>query len=237
VGFPKAESRASVLAFLVDLLFPLFRDISLREKAERFPRRSAFVVPCGNSREGGIVPLPAAVQRRVDDAANAWAHAFPDPDVADPALRSAAHRFADATAPVLLGVAPARALSSRLPATTALLLAGLTLLGPVLPVAAVPLLVAGALVCLGIACAAAAAAPAAPPLEELRAALRSAAYRGVLSRRSSATGSLPQPLAGPRDVPGVVPAALGLLPAERGRATYEAATHLVDRDTATVIDL
>jgi hypothetical protein len=31
--------------------------------------------------------------------------------------------------------------------------------------------------------------------------------------------------------------AVALPPAARGRATYEAATHLVDRDTSTVIDL
>jgi hypothetical protein len=181
--------------------------------------------------------LPAAVQRRVDDEATAWAHAYPDPDVADPVLRSAAHRFADATAPVLLDVAFARAGSAWLLATTALALAVLAVLGLVLPLAAVPLLVIGALVCLAVAWAAAAAAPAEPPLEELRAALRATAYRGVLARRSTVRSTGTHPL-------GVSPRAQRLgagtvLPpsAERGRATYEAAAHLVDPDTARVIDL
>jgi hypothetical protein len=183
------------------------------------------------------VPLPAAVQRRIDDEANAWAHAFPDPFADDPVLRTAAHRFADATAPVLLDVAPARQGSSWLLATTALLLAGLAMLGLVLPVAAVPLLVGGALVCLGVAWAAAAAAPGAPPLEELREALRVAAYRGVLARRSDAAAR-PRPRVPPQQDPRLrTTGAVALPPAERGRATYEAAVHLVDRDTARVIDL
>ena len=182
------------------------------------------------------MPLAAAVQRRIDDEANAWAHAFPDPDAADPVLRIAAHRFADATAPVLLDVATPRTGSSRLLATTALVLAGMAVLGLVLPIAAVPLLVVGALVCLVVACAAAAAAPVAP-FDELWEALRAAAYRGVLARRSArvprcteATGVSP---GASRALSGAV--LLGR--AERGRATYEAAAHLVDPDTARVIDL
>jgi hypothetical protein len=181
--------------------------------------------------------LAAAVQRRVDDEANAWAHAFPDPDAADPVLRTAAHRFADATAPVLLDVAAPRAGSSWLLATTALVLAGMAVLGLVLPVAAVPLLVVGALVCLVVACAAAAAAPGAPPLDELREALRAAAYRGVLARRTRPT---PRPTGATRVAPAASHALTGavrLPSAERGRATYEAAAHLVDPDTARVIDL
>jgi hypothetical protein len=185
-----------------------------------------------------LVPLPAAVQRRVDDEAKAWANAYPDPDVADPVLRSAAHRFADATAPELLDVPSGRASSAWLLATIALVLAALAVLGLVLPLAAVPLLVVGALACLAVAwAAAAAAAPGAPSLDELRAALRAAAYRGVLARRSASR----QPWAHPV---GVSPRAVRIgspvvLPprAERGRATYEAAAHLVEPDTARVIDL
>jgi hypothetical protein len=187
--------------------------------------------------QGGTVQLPAAVQRRVDDEANAWAHAFPDPDVADPVLRAAVHRFADTTAPVLLDPAPARSTGSLLLATTALLLAGLALLGLVLPVAAVPLLVGGAVVCLGVAWSVAAAQPPAPPLEELRGALRAAAYRGVLGRRSDAAAGRPRPHGVPHEVTHVATGAVALPSAERGRATYEAAVHLVDRDTARVIDL
>jgi len=179
------------------------------------------------------VPLPAAVQRRVDDEANAWAQAFPDPDVADPVLRTAAHRFADATAPVLLDIAPGRSSVSRLLAGTALVLAALAVLGLVLPLAAVPLLVLAALVCLGVAWGGAASAPAAPALDELRSALRAAAYRGVLRRR---TESAPAPRPAPRPA-SLATGVVTLPPAERGRATYEAATHLVDRDTARVIDL
>lgn len=180
--------------------------------------------------------LPAAVQRRVDDEAGAWAQAFPDPEIADPALRTAVHRFADATAPVLLDVAPARRSGSWTLATAALLLAALAVLGVVLPLAAVPLLVAGAALCLGVAWGAAAAVPPPPPLDELRAALRAAAYRAVLGRRV-----VPAPphgwLLSHQGAPPVLTGALALPPAARGRATYEAATHLVDVDTSTVIDL
>lgn len=179
--------------------------------------------------------LPAAVQRRVDDEAGAWAQAFPDPDIADPALRTAAHRFADATAPVLIDVAPVRRSGSRVLAATALLLAVLAVLGLVLPLAAVPLLVTAAAICLGVA-SAAAAVPPPPPLDELRSALRAAAYRRVLARRSLP----PAPRAARPASEGDLPIATGAAappPAARGRATYEAAVHLVDPDTSTVIDL
>lgn len=183
------------------------------------------------------MPMPAAMQRRVDDEASRWAQAFPDPDVADPVLRSAAHHFADGTAPVLLEVASGRSAGSRLLAGTALALAVLAMLGLVLPVAAVPLLVSGAFVCLAVAWAVAAAAPGAPALDELRAALRAAAYRGVLARRSVSSPARSLPIDVPPRATRTHPVAVLLPSAERGRATYEAAAHLVDPDTARVIDL
>jgi hypothetical protein len=137
---------------------------------------------------------------------------------------------------VLLDVAPARRTGSRAPAGAALLLAVLAVLGLVLPLAAVPLLVAAAALCLGVAWGAAVAVPPPPPLDELRSALRAAAYRGVLRRRA-----VPSPRREPTPGSGharpVMTGAVALPPAARGRATYEAATHLVDRDTSTVIDL
>jgi hypothetical protein len=183
------------------------------------------------------VPLPAVVQRRVDDEATAWAHAFPDPLVADPELRTAAHRFADATAPVLLDVAPTRSAPTRALAGTALVLAILAVLGLVLPLAAVPLLVVAAVLCLGVAWGVAAAIPAPPPLDELRSALRAAAYRGVLPRRSSRRAAEPAWRTVPEGIPSTHTGSVALPPAARGRATYEAAVHLVGRDTSRVIDL
>lgn len=183
------------------------------------------------------MPLPAAVQRRVDDEATAWARAYPDPLVADPVLRTAAHRFADATAPVLLDAAPARVGASWVLAVAALVLAGLAVLGLVLPLAAVPLLVVAAVLCLGVAWGAAATVPAPPPLDDLRSALRAAAYRAVLARRVAESTAAPGPRTVPVAFPGTATGAVALPPAERGRATYEAAVHLIDRDTARVIDL
>jgi hypothetical protein len=160
------------------------------------------------SSRGGIVPLPAAVQRRVDDEATAWARAYPDPLVADWVL-----------------------------AVAALVLAGLAVLGLVLPLAAVPLLVVAAVLCLGVAWGAAATVPAPPPLDDLRSALRAAAYRAVLARRVAESTAAPGPRTVPVAFPGTATGAVALPPAERGRATYEAAVHLIDRDTARVIDL
>ena len=77
----------------------------------------------------------------------------------------------------------------------------------------------------------------APPFDDLWEALRAAAYHAVLARRST-------PAPRRTEATGVSPGASRALTgavllgrAERGRATYEAAAHLIDPDTARVIDL
>ena len=184
--------------------------------------------------------LPSAVQRRVDAEAAAWARSFPDPLVPDPALRAAVHRFADGTAPRLLPAPVTRPQPTAVLGTTALALAGLALVALVLPRAAVPLLVVGALVLLGVAWTAATPRDS-TSLDELRAALRAAAYGTVLGRRADAyaTGA-GRRLQVPRQA---VPGAAAAPPvrqdpvAVQGRATYAAAAALDRADTARVIDL
>lgn len=183
--------------------------------------------------------LPAAVQRRVDAEAGAWARSFADPRTPDPVLRAAVRRFAEGVAPGLLPTVPARAQPAALLGSTALVLAALALVALAAPLAAVPLLVVGAVVLLGVAWSSAAKREA-PSVDELRAALGAAAYAGVLRRRTD-----PYPHQAGRRHPGATANA----PAERGaarpldhatlqgRATYAAAAALDSGDTATVIDL